>query len=99
MIKLKINNKPHLSKINFECDEEIHKKLNEFELTKEFLNKSNTTAFIGRQGSGKTSLMINMIKKLYKKCFHRIFVFMPETSRNSLKYNIFDSSVHLLSDI
>jgi signal recognition particle GTPase len=93
MIKLKVNNKPKLSKINFECDEEIHKKLNEFQLTKDFLNKSNTTAFIGRQGSGKTSLMINMIKKLYKKCFHKIFIFMPETSRNSLKDNIFDKNL------
>ena len=93
MIQLKINNKPHLTKIKFECDDEIHDKLNEYELTKDFLNKSNTTAFIGRQGSGKTSLMLNIIKKLYKKCFHRIFVFMPETSRNSLKDNIFDKNL------
>jgi len=31
MVKLKENNKPHLTKIKFECDNEIHKKLNEFE--------------------------------------------------------------------
>ncbi len=55
MISLKVNKKPHLPKIIFECDEEINKKLNQYELTKAFLNKSNTTVFIGRQGSGKTS--------------------------------------------
>ena len=90
MIRIKENKKPNIEKINFECDEEIHKRLNEYELSKDFLNKSNTTIFIGRQGSGKTSLMVNIIKKLYKKCFHFIYVFMPHSSRKSLKNNIFD---------
>lgn len=91
-----MNNKPHLSKIKFECDNELHKKLNDYELTKEFMNKSNTTVFVGRQGSGKTSLAINFIKQLYKKVFHFIYVFMPYTSRKSLQNNIFDK--HLPPD-
>ena len=90
MIRLKENNKPHMSKIHFECDEEIHKKLNEYELSRDFLNRSNTTVFIGRQGSGKTSLLINLVKGIYKKCFHTIFVIMPHSSRKSLRNNIFD---------
>ena len=90
MIRIKENNKPDIQKIKFECDIELHKKLNDFPLTKEFMNKSNTTVFIGRQGSGKTSLMINIVKRLYKKCFHYIYVFMPQTSRISLSNNIFD---------
>ena len=90
MIKVIENNKPNIEKIRFECDNEIHTKLNEFPLARDFLNKSNTTLFIGRQGSGKTSLMVNIVKKLYKKCFHFIYVFMPHSSRKSLKNNIFD---------
>ena len=89
-IIIKENKAPNMVKIHFECDDEIHKKLNEFELCKEFLNKSNTTIFIGKPGSGKTSLMLNIIKKLYKKCFHYIYVFMPNHSRKSLKDNIFE---------
>ncbi len=84
------NTKPKLDKIHFECDDIIHKKLEEWELTKLFLNKSNTTTFIGRPCSGKTSLLMNIVKKLYKKCFHHVYVFMPATSRKSLKDNIFD---------
>jgi len=57
------------------------------------MNKSNTTVFIGRQGSGKTSLMVNFVKSLYKKCFHEIIVFMPNTSRKSLSNNIFDKNL------
>jgi len=90
MIRIKQNNKPDIEKIKFECDEEIHSKLNEYPLSRDFLNKSNTTIYIGRQGSGKTSLMINIVKKLYKKCFHFVYVFMPHSSRKSLHNNIFD---------
>jgi DNA replication protein DnaC len=90
MIRIKENKKPNIEKIKFECDNEIHTKLNEFPLARDFLNKSNTTLFIGRQGSGKTSLMVNIVKKIYKKCFHFIYVFMPHSSRKSLKNNIFD---------
>lgn len=89
-IIIKENNKPNIEKIRFECDDEIHTKLNQYELTKDFLNKSNTTLFVGRQGSGKTSLMVNIVKKLYKKCFHFIYLFMPHSSRKSLQNNIFD---------
>ena len=92
-MKLKINDKPKISKIKFSCDEKIHKKIDEFELSKDFLNQYNTTAFIGTQGSGKTSLLINIVKILYKKCFHYIYVFMPKTSRNSLDKNIFDKNL------
>ena len=95
-IKLKENSKPNISKICFECDNELHKKLNEFELSKDFLNRSNTTVFIGRQGSGKTSLLINFVKVLYKKDFHYVYCVMPHSSRKSLKNNIFDK--HLPED-
>jgi DNA replication protein DnaC len=92
-IIIKENNKPNIEKIKFECDQEIHPKLNEYELSRDFLNKSNTTIFIGRQGSGKTSLMINIVKKLYRKCFHHVYVFMPHSSRKSLHNNIFDKNL------
>ena len=36
-MKLKINDKPKLTKIKFSCDDPIHKKLDNYELTKDFL--------------------------------------------------------------
>ena len=88
-MKLKINEKPKLTKIKFSCDDPIHKKLDNYELSKKILNKYHTTSLIGTQGSGKTILLINIVKILYKKCFHYIYVFMPHTSLNSLDNNIF----------
>ncbi len=90
-IKIIENEKPNIQKINFLCDEKICDKLDKFPMVRDNLNMYNTTVIIGRQGSGKTSLTINIIKKLYKKKFHKIYVFMPQTSRNSLKPNIFET--------
>ena len=89
-IQLIKNNKPHLDRIEFKCDEKICPSLDQYEMIRDNLNFYNTTCIIGRQGSGKTSLTINLIKKLYKKKFHKIYVFMPYTSRKSIKNNIFD---------
>jgi GTPase SAR1 family protein len=89
-IEIKKNNCPNLGKVNFACDKELSSKLNQYELCKDHMNKYNTTLLIGTQGSGKTSLLINMVKKLYKKVFDKVFVFMPSTSRQSLNPNIFD---------
>lgn len=89
-IEIKKNNCPNLGKVNFACDKELSSDLNQYEMVKDHLNKYNTTLFIGTPGSGKTSLLVNFVKKLYKKVFHKIIVFMPESSRKSLKPNIFE---------
>lgn len=89
-IEIKKNNCPNLGKVNFACDKELSSKLNQYEMVRDHLNKYNTTLLIGTQGSGKTSLLINFVKKLYKKIFDRVYVFMPSTSRQSLNPNIFD---------
>lgn len=83
-------NAPELPKVHFACDTELSKKMLDYPMAADHLNKFNTTLFIGSPGSGKTSLLVNFIKKLYKKVFHKIFVFMPESSRASLQPNIFE---------
>jgi len=52
------------------------------------------TGFIGRPGSGKTSLLVSMLTgrkkdKVFRKVFNNILVVMPTSSRNSMKNNIF----------
>jgi KaiC/GvpD/RAD55 family RecA-like ATPase len=89
-IEIKKNNCPNLGKVNFACDKELSSKLNQYEMVRDHLNRFQTTMLIGSPGSGKTSLLINMVKKLYKKVFDKVYVFMPSTSRQSLNPNIFD---------
>ena len=90
MIKIKVNDKPDLQHCEMNCDKGLHKKLNEYELSK-FLNAHATNLFIGRPGSGKTSLLYSLFKskELFAKVFHNIFLFQPSHSRASMKDKLF----------
>ena len=72
------------------CDEDLHKKLNDFELTT-YLNSHSTNLLLGKPKSGKSSLMWAMLKnkKLLNGVYHNVYLFQPEHSRASIKGNIF----------
>jgi DNA replication protein DnaC len=83
--------KPKVEKVHFNCDEKLCESLDKYPMVRDNLNTYKTTAIIGRQGSGKTNVTINIVKKLYRKKFHKIYLFMPSNSMSSLKKNIFDT--------
>lgn len=70
----------------FKCDAPIHK-----QIEPPLPNTPFFMAIIGSAGSGKTSLMINLMtsRQAYKKAFHAVHVVMPEHSVASLKNNVF----------
>lgn len=91
-----INNKKlNLHPPVFTCDgHAVGKHLENYDMLK-YLNKHQTSVFLGRPGSGKTSLLVSMLtgkgkdRVLYKGYNHIILV-MPTSSRASLKVNIFE---------
>lgn len=91
MLRIQKNDKPDLEKCNMNCDSGLHKKLNEYELTR-FMNKHSTNLLIGRPGSGKTSLLYSLFKskQCFRKVFHHIYLFQPSHSRASMKDKLFD---------
>lgn len=93
-ITKKRNEAPALSKCDMVCDGGLHKKLNNFELTK-FLNSHETNLMIGRPASGKTSLLYSFFKskELFHRIFHNIYLFQPSHSRASMKDNIFEKGI------
>ena len=90
-ISIKHNEKPNLDHAEMLCDGGLHDKLNEYELTK-FLNNHSNTCFIGRPGSGKTSIVYSLFKspKILRKVFHTVYLFQPSVSRASMKDKLFD---------
>jgi energy-coupling factor transporter ATP-binding protein EcfA2 len=76
-----------LKQIAFNVDGELSPKV---ELP--FPNKSFFLVIAGRAGSGKTSLLINMLtnKNIYRKVFDKIVLVQPKTSRSSLVNDIFE---------
>lgn len=90
-IRIQENDKPKLKVCGMNCDNKLHEKLDNYELSK-FLNSHSTNLFIGRPRSGKTSLLYSLFKspELLKKVYHKIFLFQPSASRVSMKDKIFD---------
>jgi hypothetical protein len=91
MLKIKKNHGVKLKLPEFQVDNKLSPHLDEIPLLSH-LNKSFACSFIGRAGSGKTSLMTGLLqtKNKFKKVFHKIYLFMPSYSRGSMKKCIFD---------
>lgn len=94
MIHIKKNSVPNLKKVKFNCDCQLSNKLNDYELTK-LLNKSHFLSLIGKGGSGKSSMMISLLKspEMFKNVFECIYVFIPPTSRASVDNQFWEKNL------
>lgn len=90
-MKIIENEKPKLPKVHMLVDDVIDLKLTKFPAIKQCFSTSNTTLICGGTGSGKTTWLIQMMKNIFKKVYHQIFLIIPENSLNSIdpKDNIF----------
>ena len=86
---------PDLKKVSFKCDSKLHDKLDDIEIFK-LMNRHNFSLFLGKSGSGKTSLLISFLKSknAFRCVYNQIFVFMPPNSRSSLKDNFFEKNLN-----
>jgi KaiC/GvpD/RAD55 family RecA-like ATPase len=97
-IYLKKNKELKLNMPQFVCDSSpIGDHLNQYPMLSH-LNNYGCNAFIGKPGSGKTSLVVSFLSskgknKIFRKCFNHILLVMPESSRKSMKKNIFEKHV------
>ena len=71
LMEIKKNKSPHLEPCKMNCDSGLHKKLNEYELSK-FLYCHSTNMFVGAPGSGKTSLVVSLFKS--SNIFYKVFI-------------------------
>lgn len=82
---------PKFKKVNMQCDVLIDNKLTKFPVIEDCFSHTNFTIVLGLPGQGKSTLTIQMIRSLYRKCFNDMFVIIPEMSLHSIdeKDNIF----------
>lgn len=82
---------PKFRKVNMECDVIIDNKLTKYPAIEDCFSRTNFTIIAGLMGQGKTTLALQMIRSLYRKCFNDMFVIIPEMSLHSIaeKDNIF----------
>lgn len=92
-LEIKKNKSIDLDIPEFLCDSGLGDHLNKYDMLSHF-NKFCFTAFIGKPGSGKTSLLVSMLtgkkdKRVFRKVFNHILLVMPESSRKSIKSDPF----------
>ena len=94
MLKLKTNKKPILNINSLNVDGKLKNNLDNIEIFK-LMNKSLFSLFLGKAGSGKSSLVISFLnsKDAFKKCFHNIFLFCPSNSRSSIKDDFWENNL------
>ena len=93
MIKIKHLDKPDLGHIQMNCDNIIHDKLTKYPMIAEAFSTTSFNIICGKMGQGKTSLLTALMKKVFKKCFETIYVFMPSNSRESIDNDIFGKNL------
>lgn len=94
MITIVKNKEPALKRPTFLVDGKLDAKLDKYPLTS-LMNKSNFTLFLGRAGSGKTSMIVSLLDTpdLFKSVYHTIYLFMGANSRSSIKGSFFDNEI------
>ena len=89
MVHLEILEKPDLQRVKMSCDGTIHEKLTKYPMIKEAFSTTSFNIVCGRMGQGKSSLVTQWVKGIFKKCFETIYVFMPSNSRASIENDIY----------
>jgi hypothetical protein len=86
---------PKMGNVNMKCDVCIDPKLEKYDAIKCAFSQCNFTILCGTMGSGKTSLAINLMRGPLHKCYHNIYVIIPEISLHSIapKDNIFVNNI------
>lgn len=86
---------PKMGNVNMKCDTIIDPKLEKYDAVKCAFSQCNFTILCGKMGQGKTSLAINLLRNPLHKCFHNIYVIIPEISLHSIapKDNIFVNNI------
>ena len=88
-MKIEVLEKPNLKKVKMNCDDCIDEKLKKYPMCEDLWSNTSFNVILGKMGQGKTSLVTNLIKTVFKKCFHHIIVFIPTTSRESIENDIY----------
>jgi len=89
MVKIVELDKPNMGKVKMNCDDIIDEKLTKYPMVNDVWSKTSFNIIVGKMGQGKTSLITNLVKKVFKKVFHHMYVFIPHNSRVSIDNDIY----------
>lgn len=81
--------KPNLKKVKMNVDDIIDDKLLKYPMVEDLFSRTSFNVILGKMGQGKTSLITNLVKTVFKRAFEHIIVFIPSGSRRSIDNDIY----------
>jgi thymidine kinase len=90
---IEILDKPNLKPVKMLCDDIIDQKIMRFPMTADLFSKTSFNIILGKMGQGKTTLITNLVKTVFKKCFEHIIIFIPAGSRRSIENDIYGKNL------
>ena len=92
-MRIQILEKPNLKKVKMNVDSVIDDKLLKYPMIADLFSKTNFSIVCGKMGQGKTTLITNLVKTVFKRCFEHIILFMPAGSRRSIENDIYGKNI------
>ena len=86
---IEVLEKPNLKKVKMNVDDIIDDKLLKYPMVEDLFSRTSFNVILGKMGQGKTSLITNLVKTVFKRAFEHIIVFIPSGSRRSIDNDIY----------
>jgi thymidine kinase len=92
-MRIQILEKPNLKKVKMLVDNVIDEKMLKYPMVADLFSKTSFNVICGKMGQGKTTLITNLVKTVFKRCFEHIILFMPAGSRRSIENDIYGKNI------
>ena len=93
MVRIEKLKKPDLQTVEMNCANVISKRLSKYPMVQEEFGTTSFNTICGRMGSRKPSLLTSLVKAVFRKRFHSIYLFMPANSRASIENDIYGKNL------
>jgi len=90
---IEVLEKPNLKKVKMNVDDVIDEKLLKYPMSADLFARTSFNVILGKMGQGKTSLITNFVKTIFRRAFEHMIVFIPTGSRKSIENDIYGKHI------
>lgn len=90
---IEVLEKPNLKKVKMNVDDVIDEKIMKYPMSADLFARTSFNIILGKMGQGKTSLITNFVKTIFRRAFEHMIVFIPTGSRKSIENDIYGKHI------
>ena len=90
---IEVLEKPNLKRVKMNVDDIIDEKIMKYPMSADLFARTSFNVILGKMGSGKTSLITNFVKTIFRRAFEHMIVFIPTGSRKSIENDIYGKHI------